>query len=60
MDTGEGRFASLHPGKASELELKGLNVFRVGEFTHLKGSKFEIVEISETKLTLELVALPKV
>ena len=54
MDTGEGRFASLHPDKARELESKGLKVFRVGELTHLKGSKFKVVEIQDNKLVLEL------
>ena len=60
MDTGEGRFASLHPEKAQELESKGLEVFRVGEITHLKGSKFYVIGISENKLTLELIAKPTV
>lgn len=57
MDTGEGRFASLHPEKANELKKKGLEVFRVGEMTHLKGSKFEITGISENELTLRLVPI---
>lgn len=57
MDTGEGRFASLHPDKAEELKNKGLEVFRVGELTHLKGSKFQITNITENELTLKLVPI---
>ena len=56
MDTGMGRFAELHPEKAKELQGKGLDVFRIGEKTHLKGSQFEIVSISENELILRLVA----
>lgn len=57
MDTGRGNFAELHPDKAEELKSKGLEVFRVGELTHLKGSKFEVTSISENELVLRLVPI---